>query len=133
VTLRPVRSAELGRLAEILREEEVARWFGVGDPDSIAAELIDTVDAAVFAIVVEQEVIGAIQYYEELDPEYRHAGMDVFLTAARHGEGLGPEALRVLARHLFDERGHHRLVIDPAVATQERSGRTSEWGSGRWA
>jgi aminoglycoside 6'-N-acetyltransferase len=60
-------------------------------------------------------VIGAVQYSEELTPDYRHAGMDIFLTTSRHGQGLGSEALRVLARYLFDERGHHRLTIDPAV------------------
>jgi aminoglycoside 6'-N-acetyltransferase len=41
--------------------------------------------------------------------------MDIFLTASRHGEGFGTEALKVLARHLFEERGHHRLTIDPAA------------------
>jgi aminoglycoside 6'-N-acetyltransferase len=32
------------------------------------------------------------------------------------GHGIGPDAIRTLARHLFEERGHHRLTIDPAVA-----------------
>ena len=31
------------------------------------------------------------------------------------GRGYGTEALGVVARHLFDERGHHRLTIDPAA------------------
>lgn len=46
---------------------------------------------------------------------YRHAGIDLFLTTPCQGEGLGTEAIRVLARHLFEERGHHRLTIDPAA------------------
>lgn len=46
---------------------------------------------------------------------YRHAGMDVFLTTSRHGQGLGTEAIRLLARQLFEGRGHHRLTIDPAA------------------
>jgi aminoglycoside 6'-N-acetyltransferase len=46
---------------------------------------------------------------------YRHAGMDIFLTTSRQGGGLGKEAIRVLARYLFEERGHHRLTIDPAA------------------
>ncbi len=29
---------------------------------------------------------------------------------------IGPDAIRLVARHLFDVRGHHRLTIDPAVA-----------------
>lgn len=31
------------------------------------------------------------------------------------GQGFGPEAIRVLARHLLAVRGHHRLTIDPAA------------------
>jgi len=46
---------------------------------------------------------------------YRHAGIDILLTTSRHGQGLGTEAIRLLARHLFEERGHHRLTIDPAA------------------
>jgi aminoglycoside 6'-N-acetyltransferase len=46
---------------------------------------------------------------------YRHAGIDVYLTTSRHGQGLGSEAVRVLARYLIEERDHHRLTIDPAV------------------
>ena len=41
--------------------------------------------------------------------------MDIFLATSRHGRGLGAEALRVLARHLFEERGHYRLTTDPAA------------------
>ena len=36
-------------------------------------------------------------------------------TTPRHGQGLGSEAVRVLARYLIEERGHHRLTIDPAA------------------
>jgi aminoglycoside 6'-N-acetyltransferase len=32
------------------------------------------------------------------------------------GRGLGPDAIRVLAAYLIDERGHHRITIDPAAA-----------------
>jgi aminoglycoside 6'-N-acetyltransferase len=28
---------------------------------------------------------------------------------------LGTEAIRLLASYLFEERGHHRLTIDPAI------------------
>ncbi len=33
-----------------------------------------------------------------------------------HGRGLGQEAIRLVARHLFEDRGHHRIVIDPNAA-----------------
>jgi aminoglycoside 6'-N-acetyltransferase len=32
-----------------------------------------------------------------------------------HGRGLGADAVRRLARHLFEDRGHHRITIDPAA------------------
>ena len=31
------------------------------------------------------------------------------------GRGHGTAAIRLLVRHLFEERGHHRITIDPAV------------------
>jgi aminoglycoside 6'-N-acetyltransferase len=72
-------------------------------------------DDEVVGMVVEREgrVIGFIQYYEEDDPNYRHAGIDVVLHPDWCGHGLGTDAVRTLARHLFDDRGHHRIVIDP--------------------
>ena len=42
--------------------------------------------------------------------------MDIFLAPEHHGAGLGPAALRLVARWLIDERGHHRITIDPACA-----------------
>jgi aminoglycoside 6'-N-acetyltransferase len=68
-----------------------------------------------FVIEVAGQIAGAIQFHEEDDPQYRHAGIDMFLGTAHHGRGLGGEAIRVLARYLIAERGHHRLTIDPAA------------------
>jgi aminoglycoside 6'-N-acetyltransferase len=94
----------------------VARWWLRGaDPDRVADELVEAQGEVVLAIEHGGELIGAVQYSEEIDPDYRHAGMDIFLTSRYQGRGFGPEALRVLARYLFDELGHHRLVIDPAA------------------
>jgi hypothetical protein len=68
-----------------------------------------------FVIEVDGESVGAMQDHEEDEPMYRHAGADIFITASRHGQGLGTETVRVLARHLFEEREHCRLTIDPAA------------------
>ena len=46
---------------------------------------------------------------------YRHAGIDIAIREAWQRKGLAPEAIRTLARYLIDERGHHRLTIDPAA------------------
>jgi aminoglycoside 6'-N-acetyltransferase len=114
VLLRPGRPEDAGRLLQIRSEPEVVRWWGSVDIEKeVWEEFIEADDA--FVIEADGEVIGAIQYHEENEPMYRHAGMDIYLTTSRHGEGLGTEALRVLARYLFKERSHHRLTIDPAA------------------
>ena len=126
VTLRPVRSADADRLLEILREPEVSRWWGDNDAESVREELVEPpADTVAYAIEADGELIGAVTVHEETDPDYRHANLDIFLATAWQGRGLGTEALRVLARHLFDERGHHRLAIDPA-AENERAIRAYE-------
>ncbi|GHF00155.1 GNAT family N-acetyltransferase [Streptomyces griseoluteus] len=102
--LRPVAEDETGVLDRIVREPEVAVWWP--PPDTYAGML---------AVVLDEAVIGAVQFHEETDPEYRHAGIDIFLTARHHGQGLGTDAVRTLARWLVTERGHHRLTIDPAA------------------
>ena len=52
----------------------------------------------------------------QLEPKYRHDWIDVFLDPALRGRGLGAEAVLRVVRHLIDERGHHRITIDPAAA-----------------
>ena len=56
-----------------------------------------------------------IQFSEEGEPQYRHAGIDLFLDPALHNRGWGEVAVRRVVRHLIDERGHHRITIDPAA------------------
>ena len=112
VTLRSATPEDASRLLSIREESAVTRWWGHLEP----GEMDEFVrDERTLVIETDGEAVGAIQYHEEEDPMYRHAGIDVYLTAARHGEGLGVEAVRLLARYLFDERSHHRLTIDPAA------------------
>ena len=66
-------------------------------------------------IVVDGAVAGLIQFHEEHEPKYRHAEIDLFLDPVLHGRGLGTEAVRLVVRHLIDDRGHHRITIDPAT------------------
>jgi aminoglycoside 6'-N-acetyltransferase len=116
--LRPLRSEDADRLATILREPDVARWWGGYDPDPkrVVDEIFEDHETVAYAIESGGDVIGLIQYQEENEPDYRHASIDIFVATASQGQGLGSEALRLLARHLFEERGHHRLTIDPAAA-----------------
>ena len=72
-------------------------------------------DERALAIERESELVGLIQYHEENEPDFRHAGIDVFLAEQAQGHGLGTDAVRTLASYLIDEREHHRLTIDPAA------------------
>lgn len=71
-----------------------------------------------WAIELEGRLVGWIQAAEEDEPDYRHAGIDLFLDTEHQGRGLGTEAIRLVARYLFSERGHHRLTIDPAAGNE---------------
>jgi aminoglycoside 6'-N-acetyltransferase len=119
VTLRPLVEADLDRIRAILAEPAVAQWWGLPGAGDPAADWASGDDETVaFVIEADGEVVGSIQYAEEEDPDYRHAGIDLFLDTDHQGLGLGRDAVRRLARYLFDERGHHRLIIDPAAANE---------------
>lgn len=114
VLLRPVSESDIDQLRRIRYTPEVRRWWGQEEADDWP--LSDDPDVTMFTVLVDGRVAGLIQYGEETDSQYRHASIDLFLDPAVHGRGLGRDALRTLARHLIDDRGHHRLVIDPAAA-----------------
>ena len=117
VVLRPLEQGDVPQLVEIGAEPEVCRWWGPQTAEHLASKARgEERDAAFFAILVEGELVGMIEYHEEHEPDFRHAGVDLFLSASFQGRGLGVDAVRTIARHLIDDRGHHRLVIDPAAA-----------------
>ena len=111
LVLRTVAAGDENELRRIHRAPEVERWWDVpGDAfpweDDEATRLV---------IELDGRIGGMVQFYEEADPKYRHASIDVFVDPPLRGRGLGTEALRRLVRYLIDERGHHRLTIDPAA------------------
>jgi aminoglycoside 6'-N-acetyltransferase len=112
LTLRPLRPGDEAELLRIHSTPEVARWWHLPDE---GFPWRDEPDATRFTIEVSGAVAGLIQFYEEPTPRYRHASVDLFLDPALHGRGLGTEALARLVRHLIDDRGHHRITIDPAT------------------
>lgn len=116
VRLRPPVEADAGRLTEVLTQPDVATWWSTYDLDRVRAELITPDDESVVLVIeTDGEIIGIVQYLEEPDPDYRHAGIDIAIHPDWHGHGLGAETIRTVARYLFEERGHHRLTIDPAA------------------
>ena len=118
--LRGVQPSDHDALRAMLSDQSVARWWGPPKPGIDVLD--DWLDAdpgtTVWAIEVDGAVAGSIQAAEEADPDYRHAALDLFLGPAFQGRGLGTQAIRVLATWLFEERGHHRLTIDPSAANE---------------
>ncbi len=115
VVLLPLRVDDVERVADIQAEPGVARWWGLPDKAQLRRQADGVDDEKAFTIETDGELAGLIQYYEENEPGFRHAGIDVFLARRVQGRGLGTDAVRTLARYLIHERGHHRLIIDPAA------------------
>ena len=119
VHLRPANPADQAAFAAILSDPTVHPWWQAADPAADARELADRDDAVVvWAIEVDETIVGIIQAHEETDPRYRHAGIDIVLAASAQDRGLGSDAVRTVARWLIAARGHHRLTIDPAAANE---------------
>jgi len=119
VTIRAGRPGDAPRLHAILAEPSVAQWWGDPDPEDVIEEELRGGGSSVLLVVeIDGHVAGGIQYHEENEPKYRHAGIDIYLAGAYQGRGAGGEAIVLLARFLFDERGHHRITIDPAAANE---------------
>jgi aminoglycoside 6'-N-acetyltransferase len=112
MVLRPLAEGDAAELLRIHRTPEVLRWW------DLPAEGFpwDEPESTRWTIEVDGKVAGLIQFWEETEPKYRHAGIDLFLDPTLHGQGLGTEAVRRVVRHLIDARGHHRVTIDPAAA-----------------
>jgi aminoglycoside 6'-N-acetyltransferase len=116
VTLRPPTAADVPELARIRTTEQVHRWWRGGDDMTKAVtEDLAQSDVETFVIEHESKIVGAIQWQAETEPDYLHASIDIYIEPAVHGRGIGSDAVRTLARHLIVDRGHHRLVIDPAA------------------
>jgi len=122
VSLRPAVEADVPALVAIRATPEVrSRWRG----DDLERGTRDSIgDERLHLLVVEvdepdgpagRRVIGAIQWAEEEEPDYRHANVDMYLDPAVHNRGFGSDAVRTLCRHLFETEGHHRITIDPAA------------------
>lgn len=114
--LRPATSDDVAALVRIRATPEVhTRWRG----DDLEREIADDLAAPdLHVLAIEDEdgtVVGAIQWAEEADQDYRHATVDIYVAPDRHRRGYGSDAIRTLARYLFGDRGHHRLTIDPAA------------------
>ena len=144
VVLRPLVAGDAEPLRAIRQKPEVAAWWMPLEDDFPFG---DDPDVTRLTILLEDVVVGLIQYGEEPEPAYRHAWIDIFVDPDVRGRGIGPDAIETLVRHLVDDRGHHRITIDPtleneaAIRAYEKAGfervgvmRAAErdWQTGRW-
>jgi aminoglycoside 6'-N-acetyltransferase len=112
LVLRVLVTTDAPELRRIRATPEVCRWWGPAEDDF---PFSDEDDVTRLTIEVDGAVAGMVQFGEEVDPKYRHASIDLFLDPALHGRGIGTEVVGWVVRHLIDERGHHRITIDPAA------------------
>lgn len=111
VVLAPTVAGDANELRRIVATPEVLDRWGPQEP----AWPFDDEATETWTVWHDGRVAGLIQAGEESEPRYRHAWIDVFLDPVLCGAGLGTDAVYTLARHLVCDRGHHRLVIDPAA------------------
>ena len=109
VALRPSLEDDVDELVTLLNAPGVTEWWGTNDADDVREEL-----HLGWTLLVAGRVAGWLLVHEELEPDYRHVTLDIALDARLHGQGYGPEALRLIISHLI-ARGHHRFTIDPTV------------------
>jgi aminoglycoside 6'-N-acetyltransferase len=107
----PLAAQHLADLRRIRTTPEVVDAWRDLEPDWPG----DDPDAVPYTVLHEGSVRGYIQYSEEADPDYHSASIDIFIDPAVHHRGLGRDAVATLAAHLFHDRGHHRITIDPAA------------------
>ena len=118
VVLRLMTEADLPRLLEVVGHPEISEWWPEYDIERLRADTLDARDATCLSIEFDGEYAGLVMFTEQPDPYYRSAGIDITLAPGVLGKGLGSDVLRTLCRYLFEERGHHRITIDPALANE---------------
>jgi aminoglycoside 6'-N-acetyltransferase len=108
--LEPLDVRHVKRLRELHQQPGVLEWWGPMEPDFP----FDEPESQRFAIVVDDEVVGLVQWGDDSWEENRHAYIDIFLGDDYAGRGLGTEVMRRIVRVLLDDHGYHRITIDPA-------------------
>lgn len=116
IVLRPVVAADLPWLRTVAAEPSVAESWDNGAGTDWIDDLLTDDDVVPYIVEADGRPIGFAQWGEELDPGYRNASIDLFLAHDAQGRGYGQDVVRTLARWLIQQRGHHRIEIDPAAS-----------------
>ena len=111
MVLRPLVEGDEAELLRIHTTSKVIRWWDFphdGFP-------WDEPESTRLTIVIDGVVAGLIQYTRRTSPSTATPGSTCSSIPHLHGRGYGSEAVRRVVRLMIDERGHHRITIDPAV------------------
>lgn len=119
VTLRPPEPGDGEKRFALGSHPEIYRAFG-GDPAQFrpitpeaaeAWEKAQMEEPLAWIIEVEGQLIGAIRLHSVNHADQRATLALGILTPEALGQGYGPEAIRLLARHAFGPMGLHRLSV----------------------
>ena len=117
LVLRPLTERDFEPVVAMLAEPGVTPWWPRFDSSRVRKELFAPPEkVTVWGIEFESQAIGVIATDEESHPDYPSAGIDIFIGEAWWGQGFGTEAINAVCENLVNERGHHRITIDPALA-----------------
>ncbi|MCK9486842.1 MAG: GNAT family N-acetyltransferase [Dehalococcoidia bacterium] len=135
VRLRPITEADLPDMLRWLADPEVVRFYG-SPPESLEECRQQYLEPGVnpcWRFIIEwgdlgrgggggaggARSVGEVQYWRRYpgDEYLWDAGVDIFIGEPdARGRGVGIETVRTMLRYLFEEKGVHRVTIDPEVA-----------------
>jgi aminoglycoside 6'-N-acetyltransferase len=93
-------------------DPEVARYWD-DETFTVAqmrARLVER-DVVPYIVLAGERPIGYLQVWFGDEP----AGLDMFLIPSARGQGYGPEAARLVAKRLVEERPERAVTVDPYV------------------
>jgi RimJ/RimL family protein N-acetyltransferase len=152
VSLRPATRDDVPFLAGLAADPDVAPFLAVSrasTPEAIAERVArsesEPDDFGVLVIEVDGAPAGTVTW-ELVNRRSRIASVSALaIDPSRRGRGVGVVAARALQRHLFGERGLHRLQMEVygfnerALRYAERAGwvregvrRRAYWRDGAW-
>lgn len=118
ITLRPPCEEDWKQRLALGNSPEIHRMFG-GDPaqtralteDAAKAWVQNQIDARAWVIEQGGALIGAVRLHS-MNHADRNARLAIgILDESRLGQGLGTQAMRLLAAHAFDTLNLHRLSL----------------------
>jgi aminoglycoside 6'-N-acetyltransferase len=118
-SLRPATPGDVEILTEWFGDPEIFRYWGkrpMSRETILAKYTNQRKNVHAFLIECRGTPIGYIQYHQfEDSPDPHSAGLDMFVTAALRGRGLGADAVTAMVRFLSTTQGVTRITVDPLL------------------